>query len=122
MTDYLVIKAYNEQNQTTDPCVVSANSGFKTTAIGILSYIKTGVDPGNLILGLPWFGYDYPCSILSDDGETCKIEKILFREAKECSDAAGKTKGTIKLCTLECVDYHCVTVPFWCRVFGVHNA
>ena len=39
------------------------------------------------MLGQPWYGYDYPCTKLDEDG-TCYIPEVPFRNVK-CSDAAG---------------------------------
>lgn len=48
-----------------------------------------------LILGLPWYGYDYPCvpdstgQRMSPEGDACHLSAVPFRGAP-CSDAAGR--------------------------------
>ncbi|CAG2182507.1 unnamed protein product, partial [Oppiella nova] len=46
-----------------------------------------GIDPNKLVLGLPWYGYDYTC-IKTGPERTCYIKEVPFRGVK-CSDAAG---------------------------------
>ena len=87
VTDYLVIMSYDERSQIYGPCVAGPNSGYNTTATGILQYRTLGLNTTQLILGVPWYGYKYPCLSLSDD-HVCSIEKVPFRGV-DCSDAAG---------------------------------
>merc|ERR1712176_1501016 len=45
------------------------------------------------VLGLPWYGYDYPCENTSDPHvEYCPIKAVPFRNVS-CSDAAGTEKS-----------------------------
>ena len=46
-----------------------------------------GIPPKKLVLGLPWYGYNYPC--ISYEENVCKIKKVPFRGVN-CSDAAGR--------------------------------
>ena len=87
VTDYMVIMSYDERSQIYGPCVAGPNSGYNTTATGILQYRTLGLNTTQLILGVPWYGYNYPCLSLSDD-HVCSIEKVPFRGV-DCSDAAG---------------------------------
>ena len=43
-----------------------------------------------MVIGLPWYGYNYPC--LSLEGNACAIKKVPFRGVN-CSDAAGRQYG-----------------------------
>lgn len=90
-TDFLVIMAYDERSQIYGPCIASANSALPTTAHGVQQYLGLGISASNLVLGLPWYGYDYPCLSLSDDN-ICTIPNVPFRGVN-CSDAAGKQIG-----------------------------
>lgn len=47
-----------------------------------------GIGPEKLVLGLPWYGYDYPCLELSEM-HVCSIKRVPFRGVN-CSDAAGR--------------------------------
>jgi di-N-acetylchitobiase len=86
-TDFVVIMAYDERSQIFGACTASANSALLTTVTGVEDYISLGISPDKLVLGLPWYGYDYPCLSLTDDS-ICTIPKVPFRGAS-CSDAAG---------------------------------
>jgi len=50
-----------------------------------------------LVLGLPWYGYDYTCVKFDTYNGTCFIKKVPFRGVN-CSDAAGRqiTYSTIQ--------------------------
>ena len=83
--------AYDEQSQIfgTD-CTARANSGMFDTAGGVLAYLKLGIDPNKLVLGLPWYGYFYKCIKTGPpQSDTCYIEEVPFRGVN-CSDAAGR--------------------------------
>ena len=86
-TDFVVIMAYDERSQIFGPCTASANSALPTTAMGIAQYQKLGIENDKLVLGLPWYGYDYPCLNLTDDN-VCTIPKVPYLGVN-CSDAAG---------------------------------
>ena len=85
--DFLVVMAYDERSQIHGECVASANSALPTTASGIREFIQLGIHPWKLVLGQPWYGYDYPCTKLDTD-DTCHIREVPFRGVN-CSDAAG---------------------------------
>ncbi|KAK8724512.1 hypothetical protein OTU49_011109 [Cherax quadricarinatus] len=88
-SDLIFIMAYDEQSQIFDgPCTARPNSGIYKTAKGIQTYLDLDIPANKMILGVPWYGYNYPC-ILLDQNDTCYIEEIPFRGAN-CSDAAGK--------------------------------
>lgn len=86
-TDFVVVMSYDERSQIYDACVASANSALSTTAEGIGYYLKLDIPPDKLVLGQPWYGYDYPCLSLTEDS-LCTIPKVPFRGVN-CSDAAG---------------------------------
>lgn len=86
-TDFLVIMAYDERSQIFGACIASANSALPSTAYGIDQYFKLGITASQLVLGVPWYGYDYPCLSVSDH-DVCMIPKVPFRGVN-CSDAAG---------------------------------
>ena len=91
-TDFLVIMAYDERSQIFGPCIASANSALVTTTMGVQQYLDLGIDADRLVLGLPWYGYNYPCVNVSDDRRICDIPIVPFRGVN-CSDAAGSEVG-----------------------------
>ena len=86
--DFLVVMSYDERSQIHGPCVASANSALPQTASGIREFVQLGIHPWKLVLGQPWYGYDYTCISLENNG-TCNIRKVPFRGVN-CSDAAGE--------------------------------
>lgn len=98
-TDFLVMMDYDMRSQIFGPCVASANSPPNLVLQGLANFTKLGISPDKLVLGLPWYGYDYPCVSLSSDGTTCSIEEVPFRGVN-CSDAAGTEKNYYVLMSL----------------------
>lgn len=86
-TDFVVIMSYDERSQIFGACIASANSALSTTHAGMEGYLDLGIPADKLVLGLPWYGYDYPCLSLTEDS-VCTIPKVPFRGVN-CSDAAG---------------------------------
>ncbi|XP_067845925.1 di-N-acetylchitobiase-like [Heptranchias perlo] len=86
--DFLFVMSYDMQSQMWDDCFAKANAPYYQTLSGYSAYISLGIDSRKLVLGVPWYGYDYPCTQLLEAGR-CALPKIPFRGAP-CSDAAGR--------------------------------
>ncbi|KAF6108121.1 chitobiase [Phyllostomus discolor] len=86
--DFLFVMSYDEQSQVWSECMAAANAPCNQTLTAYDDYIKMGINPKKLVMGLPWYGYDYTCLTLSED-HVCTIAKVPFRGAP-CSDAAGR--------------------------------
>lgn len=90
-SDFLIVMAYDERSQIfKGPCIGGPNSNIITTETGITAYKDIGIPPKNMVLGLPWYGYDYSC--ISFSNNVCITGKVPFRGAP-CSDAVGKQLG-----------------------------
>jgi di-N-acetylchitobiase len=57
--DFIVPMAYDEPWNTK---VAAANSPIAVIAEGIAQYSAAGVPASKLVVGLPWYGWDYPCN------------------------------------------------------------
>lgn len=79
--------SYDEQSQIWSECIAAANAPYNQTLTGYGDYLRMGISPRKLVMGIPWYGYDYICLNLSKD-DVCAIAKVPFRGAP-CSDAAG---------------------------------
>ncbi|XP_029355837.1 di-N-acetylchitobiase [Echeneis naucrates] len=88
--DLLFVMSYDEQSQIFGDCIAKANAPLSQTLAGYDQYVSLGIDPKKLLMGVPWYGYDYLCLNFSQEG-ICSIAKVPFRGAP-CSDAAGKQK------------------------------
>jgi Di-N-acetylchitobiase len=55
VSDLLYVMDYDTQSQITQgPCMANANAPFAGTKQGIQQYLRLGIDPNKLILGVPW--------------------------------------------------------------------
>ncbi|CAG08076.1 unnamed protein product, partial [Tetraodon nigroviridis] len=88
--DLLFVMSYDEQSQIPGHCIAKANAPLLQTLKGYDQYLQLKIDPRKLVMGLPWYGYDYPCLNFSQEG-ICSIKKVPFR-GSPCSDAAGTQK------------------------------
>ncbi|XP_069119393.1 di-N-acetylchitobiase-like [Argopecten irradians] len=91
VTDFLFVMSYDEQSQIRGPCVALANSGFYKTQSGVQKYFAAGIPPEKMVLGVPWYGYYYPCLSVTQDN-VCSIKHVPFRGVN-CSDAAGREQN-----------------------------
>lgn len=92
-SDLLYVMGYDTRSQVFGRCIAGANSPASRLARGLQRYIDIGVSPNKLVLGTPWYAYDYPCTgsnppMHSDNSSYCPIPFVPFRGVN-CSDAAG---------------------------------
>ncbi|KAF0690662.1 Aste57867_17968 [Aphanomyces stellatus] len=86
--DLLFVMSYDMRSQIYYQCLAGANSPLALVQKGLEEYMTGyGIPPSKLVLGLPWYGYDYPCTALAST--ICHIQPVPFRGAP-CSDAAGR--------------------------------
>lgn len=88
--DLLFVMSYDEQSQIMGDCIAMANAPVSQTLNGYDQFLSLKIDPQKLVMGVPWYGYDYPCLNFSKEG-VCSLIKVPFRGAP-CSDAAGTQK------------------------------
>ena len=80
-------------------CLAGANAALPDVRRGLQSWLRLGVPAGKLILGVPWYGFRYPCLAarpprppplprVPPPHGACAVEAVPFR-GSECSDAAG---------------------------------
>ncbi|KAL4440207.1 hypothetical protein ABPG75_003208 [Micractinium tetrahymenae] len=90
--DLLFVMAYDMQSQIWGSCVASANSPLPLVRRGLGQWLELGVPAKKLVLGLPWYGYVYPCTNSAYQGaqeRLCALPPVAFRGCP-CSDAAGR--------------------------------
>jgi di-N-acetylchitobiase len=90
VSDLLYVMDYDTQSQITQgPCIAAANAPFFGMMQGINRFLNLGIDPKKLVLGVPWYGYRYPClEETAANARYCPIRQVPFRGVN-CSDAAG---------------------------------
>jgi len=113
-TDFLIMMDYDMRSQIFGACIASANSPPTLVLEGLYNFTKIGISSDKLVLGLPWYGYDYPCTSISSDGITCQIKQVPFRGVN-CSDAAGTEKAYSDLMPL--LQYNSTTGYQWSNEF-----
>lgn len=63
------IMGYDTRSQVMAQCVASANAALPALAWGLREYMTLGADSQKLVLGVPWYGYDYRCIPQGEQGE-----------------------------------------------------
>eukprot|EP01097_Dermamoeba_algensis_P010682 TRINITY_DN796_c0_g2_i1.p1 TRINITY_DN796_c0_g2~~TRINITY_DN796_c0_g2_i1.p1 ORF type:complete len:239 (-),score=46.87 TRINITY_DN796_c0_g2_i1:117-833(-) len=101
-TDFLFVMSYDLRSQIKNgPCVASANSPYNLVKKGVYEFMRLGISTDKLVLGVPWYGYDYPClpsmknRLSANEGDAedlCYLKYVPFRGVN-CSDAAGGEMG-----------------------------
>ena len=69
--------SYDERSQIYGRCIAGANSTAETTSAGLQSYLDLGIGAEQLVMGLPWYGYNYPCLNISED-DVCFIKFVVL--------------------------------------------
>jgi len=93
-SDLLYLMVYDTRSQIYGQCIASANAPSGIVQRAIQRYTDIGIAPSKMVLGLPWYGYDYPCQADMADplSPFCPIAPIPFRGVN-CSDAAGSERA-----------------------------
>lgn len=87
-SDLLYIMGYDTQSQIFGRCIASSNAPASRAELGAVLYMQLGISPSKLILGTPWYGYQYPCLNSGAQDDICQIRLVPFRGVN-CSDAVG---------------------------------
>lgn len=97
-SDLLYVMNYDTRSQIFDSqCIAGPNAPFPGMVRGIERYLDLGIAPSKLILGVPWYGYRYPCLPgTAADAVYCPIKQVPFRGVN-CSDAAGIEVGYARI-------------------------
>jgi len=83
-SDLFFVMDYDEQSQIEGPCRAGATSHYLYLATGMGAYQNLGIQTSQLVMGLPWYGHDFPC--LDPTNETvCPLELAPWRGA-QCTD------------------------------------
>jgi di-N-acetylchitobiase len=90
VTDLMFIMSYDLPSQVfpPQPCVALPCTPLQGARQGAEAYIELGIPTSVLILGLPWYGFDYPCLMENATAPLCPIPEVPYRGAN-CSDAAA---------------------------------
>eukprot|EP00882_Tetradesmus_deserticola_P018438 GHRQ01019805.1.p1 GENE.GHRQ01019805.1~~GHRQ01019805.1.p1 ORF type:complete len:197 (+),score=76.88 GHRQ01019805.1:1-591(+) len=86
--------AYDTASQILGRCIAGANSPIDAVRRSVRQWLSLGIPASKLVLGLPWYGYDYPCqgadasTPAAADLEFCRLQPVAFQDVS-CSDAAG---------------------------------
>ncbi|XP_038649362.1 di-N-acetylchitobiase-like isoform X2 [Scyliorhinus canicula] len=86
--DFFVVQSFAIHLQMWRDCFAKANAPYHQALSGLSAYIRLGVDPKKLVMGIPWFGRDYTCLDFYEPGR-CEITKKPFKGAP-CSSQVAK--------------------------------
>ncbi|XP_072368953.1 di-N-acetylchitobiase-like [Scyliorhinus torazame] len=86
--DFFIVQSFAIHLQMWHDCFAKANAPYHQVSSGLSAYIRLGVDPQKLVMGVPWFGHDYTCMDFYEPGR-CEIPKDPFKGAP-CSSQVAK--------------------------------
>ena len=78
--DYLILMGYDYYwggSSTAGPVAPLAGETYDVT-ISVNTYLSAGVDPGKLLLGVPWYGYDWPVTGTGRKSRSHGIRNCLY--------------------------------------------
>jgi di-N-acetylchitobiase len=88
-SDLLYVMDYDTRSVIFDHCIASANAPVPGMLNGLQRYEDIGIPFSKLVLGVPWYGYQYECLPgTAPSSLWCPIRSVPFR-GFNCSDAAG---------------------------------
>ncbi|XP_041465888.1 di-N-acetylchitobiase-like [Lytechinus variegatus] len=82
IVDYIMIMAYDELDFDGR---AMANAPFNKTIRGVEDFIQIGVPSSKLVLIVPWYGYDFPCSTI-EEGDVCMYKNLSVKYQKGFGD------------------------------------
>ncbi|RXN00025.1 Di-N-acetylchitobiase [Acipenser ruthenus] len=89
--DLLFVMSYDEQSQIWGDCIAMANAPYNQTLAGYTDYLKMNIDPKKLVMGVPWYGYDYACLEFTQDDQG-QIHQVWYDDPKSISQKAAYVK------------------------------
>ncbi|OWA53675.1 Di-N-acetylchitobiase [Hypsibius exemplaris] len=99
IVDFLFVMSYDVQGQVWGPdCIAMSNTPLLRMIDGIRGYLALDIPSHKLVLGLPWYGYDYPCVKLNEN-DICEIPRAEYHGAP-CSDLVGSQKQIDEILTI----------------------
>ncbi|XP_055486852.1 di-N-acetylchitobiase-like isoform X2 [Leucoraja erinacea] len=70
--DLLFVESFNIHKGMKETCVAKSISSYHDVFAGLSDYIKLGIESRKLVMGVPWYGYDYTCKRIPQDG-VCEL-------------------------------------------------
>lgn len=93
--DYIIMMGYNyywSGSTIAGPVAPLAGETYNVTQSIEDDYLAAGVPPGKLLLGVPWYGYDWPVeSSTRKAAATGKGTSRTYNSAEQLADTYGKT-------------------------------
>jgi len=84
VVDFFFVMDYDEQSQINGSCKAGATSHYLYLARGMAMYQSLGIPTSQLVMGVPWYGHDYPCVNQVND-TVCPLALAPWRGAP-CTD------------------------------------
>ncbi|XP_078418020.1 di-N-acetylchitobiase-like [Cetorhinus maximus] len=86
--DFLFVMSYDIHRGILDDCIAKPNAPYNQTLSGLSAYIDLGIDSRKLVMGVPWYGYDYTCQRFFEAGR-CDLTTFHLNKST-CSFRASR--------------------------------
>ncbi|ELK06296.1 di-N-acetylchitobiase [Pteropus alecto] len=77
--DFVFVMSYDAHSLIWADCIAGSNAPYVDTLAAYDDYIKMGINPKKLVMGVPWYGYDYTCLTLSE-ADVCTTAKVPYKK------------------------------------------
>ncbi|XP_078264002.1 di-N-acetylchitobiase-like isoform X1 [Rhinoraja longicauda] len=83
-SDYFFVQSYGIPQDQRTGCIARPSSPYLQVLSGLTDYIRLGISPRKLVMGVAWFGRDFPCTHFFESGY-CAVRNMTF-DGIHCSE------------------------------------
>ncbi|XP_069795430.1 di-N-acetylchitobiase-like isoform X2 [Narcine bancroftii] len=76
--DFVFVRSYNIPQDMRYGCIAHPPAPYHQVLSGLSAFIRLGIDSRKLVMGVPWYGYDYTCQPFVEAG-FCALGNVSYR-------------------------------------------
>ncbi|XP_069795427.1 di-N-acetylchitobiase-like [Narcine bancroftii] len=77
--DFVFVRSYNIPQDMRYGCIAHPPAPYHQVLSGLSAFIRLGIDSRKLVMGVPWYGYDYTCQHFVEAGN-CELVNVSVDE------------------------------------------
>lgn len=99
--DGVIISPESFTTYCTQSCRARATVPFTKLFLGLDEYEAAGMDREQLIMGIPWHGYNYTCTDFGNNTDAEGADHVCSLKTKMVDRAVGNTTKQVQVCDIE---------------------